>query len=190
MKAYLPNDVWYEGIPNVKRVNKTGYVVIPDNKYTPPVHMRGGSIIPIADDREHVNTDTVRNGNFTLMVLPGRGHTGQGELFWDDGDSIDTIENNNYNHLVFNLGKDCELDINVIQNKYPSNKFIQDVHIYGTNGDKVEATLDGKPIPTYYVDNIENPLKIAININLNSKKVGDKWTLKWKSIKTNSCNFV
>ncbi|CAG2111690.1 unnamed protein product, partial [Medioppia subpectinata] len=87
VKAYLPNTVWYELSPNISKVSKTGPIVINDNKYgIPPVHLRGGSIIPVASDYPHVNTITIRNGSINLLVLPDASHSGSGDLYWDDGD--------------------------------------------------------------------------------------------------------
>ena len=190
MKAYLPNDVWYELIPNMTKVEKTGFVTLPDNKKgIPPIHLRGGSIIPVTAyvfESKHITTEDVRRSPINLLVIPGAGKTAFGDLFWDDGDAIDTIENNEYNYYSFNLETNCALDIRVIQSGYSGNQTLDSITVFGTNGDEVEATLDGKPVTTSIRD---GKLGISVKTNLDSKKAGEKWTIKWVSKKTKTCNI-
>ena len=123
--------------------------------------------------------------HFNLLVLPGEDKSASGDLFWDDGDSIETIEKNEYNYFTFILHNNCSLDINVIKSGYSAKLPINNVVIYGTNSDPVVATLDGKTVAS----SIANSLQINVNLDLGSKKSGQKWTLNWKSSKTNECNL-
>ena len=192
MKAYLPNDFWYEldwVSGGFTKVNKTGNVILPDNKNgIPPLHFRGGSIIPISSAiNENINTsESIRKGSLRLVAFPGTHKTASGNLFWDDGESIDTIENNKYNYYSFNL-TNCSLDIKVIESGYSTDQTLTEISIPSTNNDKIEATLDGKPIQS-----VVHKGWIALNfkLNLNTKKKGEKWTFKWKSTQSNSCNIV
>ncbi|CAG2107310.1 unnamed protein product, partial [Medioppia subpectinata] len=176
VKAYLPNTVWYEMSPNISKVSKTGYIIIDDNKHgIPPVHLRGGSIIPVASDYPHVNTITIRNGSINLLVLPDASHSGSGDLYWDDGDSIDTTGKALYNYYSFVLHKNCSLDINVVQNNYKTNQILESIQIYGTNGDTVSATLDGQTVTDITVH--QKMIKMNAKIDLKSKTKGNKWTV-------------
>ena len=172
------------------KVSKTGHVTIKDdNSGVLPVYVRGGTVLPtsVLHKKDMINTDRIRKGGVALVVFPNKNKTASGDLFWDDGDSIDTIENNKYNYYSFDLNKDCVLDIKVEKSGYPSNQTIELIVVKGSNGDKVEATLDGKPTPS---DTYQDYLTFDLKINLSSKKSGEKWTLKWKSTKTNSCNIL
>jgi hypothetical protein len=134
-----------------------------------------------------VNTETIRRGSIKLIAIPGKDKTASGDLFWDDGESIDTIETNNYNYFSFRLNNNCSLDITVEKSGFTENPTLDTILVLSTNGDAVEATLDGKPIK---FKSSQLMLEFPIKINLKTKKVGEKWTLKWKSIKTNLCNIV
>ena len=134
-----------------------------------------------------MTTESIRKGNLGLAVLPGSDKTAQGDLFWDDGDSIDTIEKNEYNFYSFDLQKNCSLDIKVIKSGYSADHTLESITVFGTTEDKVEATLDGKPIEGSVR---EGELTFTVKLNLKSKKVGEKWNIKWMSTKTNSCNIV
>ena len=167
---------------------KTGHITIPDTKDgVPPLHLRGGSIIPYSVQEHHVNTASIRKGSIQLLVLPGKAKTAEGDLFWDDGDSIDTIENNKYNYYSFHLNKDCSLEITVQKSGYSSNQTINLISVKGVSGDPIEATLDGKPIQAKVKKDV---LEVNEKINLSSKKAGEKWTLNWKSSKSHSCNLL
>ena len=188
MKAYLPNTVWYDISGHGSKVSQTGHVVIDDNKHgIPPIHVRGGYIIPMSTEYPHVNTQIIRNGSIHLLVLPDGKQTGAGDLFWDDGDGIDTIERSQYNYYTFNVYNNCTLDVNVIKTDYKTNQTIESIQIFATNGDPVSATLDGKPVSDVLV--FQKVTKLTVKLDLLSKKPGDKWTLSWKSTKTNTCNF-
>ena len=190
MKAYLPDDIWYDIALNMTRIEKTGHVLISDNNYgVPPVHLRGNSIIAISGAYVHKTTEDIRRDNVALLVLPGKTKTAHGDMFQDDGDSIDTIESKKYNFYEFNLETNCSLNIKVVESGYDTKQGLEFITIYGTNGDEVEATLDGKPIEGES-NGIEGGLEFVVRINLKSKGVGQKWTLNWKSKKTNACNIV
>ena len=151
----------------------------------PPIHLRGGSILPMSSESHHANSDSVRQKPFDLLVLPDTDRSAYGDLFWDDGDSIDTIEKNKYNYFTFKLHRNCSLDINVIKSGYSTKLVISDVVIYGINSDPVVVTVDGRTVTSI----VTNSIQIHINIDLSSKKSGQKWTLNWKSIITNKCNL-
>ncbi len=101
--AYLPDDVWYElRADNLSPASETGHVKLSDRPSgVPPIHFRGDSIIPVTFIENLFryntsNTEAVRRGYFFLLVIPGKTKTATGDLFWDDGESIITIESGKY----------------------------------------------------------------------------------------------
>lgn len=188
MKAYIPKDVWYDLTGKLNRVEKTGYVDLPDNPHgVPPVHIRGNSIVPTSSSKKLTNTQYIRNEGINLVVIPGLSKTACGDFFWDDGDSIDTIENKKYNYYSFELKPNCSLDINVLESGYQTKQMLNSIDILGTKGDGVIATLDGKPVDGKVTD---GTLVFHLNIDLKSKQVGQKWTLNWSSKETKACNIA
>lgn len=66
-----------------------------------PLLLKGGSILPfVSRDRLPVplNTATLRQVSIDLWVLP-MGDSAKGELFYDDGESIGTIEKGEYSYF-------------------------------------------------------------------------------------------
>ncbi|XP_054167613.1 sucrase-isomaltase, intestinal-like [Oppia nitens] len=192
--AYLPpSDNWFESWPQITKVPKTGFLNITDKKYEtgpPPVHFRGGSIIPMSAVSKHNNTVTVRQAPINLIVLPVGNNNNTflatGDLFWDDGDSIDTVEKNLYNYWEFQLLPNCTVFINPMKKGYSSSPVIKEIQVYDTNGSAIKATVDGKAIdarqePSGYT-------RLAVNIDLNAKEPSYKWIVSWGK-SDNKCNL-
>ncbi|WAR24895.1 SUIS-like protein [Mya arenaria] len=104
--ALMISPILYEGV----EVSSQGYVTVPVGPETQiPVHVRAGHILPL---QEHANnTHFSRQKPFTLLVAlkdtenAGRGYEANGDLFWDDGDSIATQR-----MLVYKVGGDLFWD--------------------------------------------------------------------------------
>ncbi len=149
--------------------------------------------MPIMGEGKTVNTDDIRRDKFSLLVIPGKTKTASGDLFWDDGESINTIESGKYNYYTFELHPNCSLEINVIKSGYDMSsepQILNSIGIVGTVDEDIEASIDGKALDKksiLYYDSFGTDL--WVEINLQSKKAGDKWVINWKSTKTNTCNI-
>lgn len=86
---YLPNDIFYD-FWTLQPVQGTGATVtVDDVAFTDiPVHIRGGTIIPLRSASGNT-TALVRQNDFTLIVAPGTDGKASGSLYLDDGDSVD-----------------------------------------------------------------------------------------------------
>ncbi|KAK3689038.1 glycosyl hydrolases family 31-domain-containing protein [Podospora appendiculata] len=89
VRLYLPDDLWYD-FWTWEAVRGTGGSVTVDGvPWTDiPVHIRGGSIVPMRV-RSANTTALVRRENFTVVVAPGVDGTARGVLYLDDGESVD-----------------------------------------------------------------------------------------------------
>ncbi|KAG9253470.1 glycosyl hydrolases family 31-domain-containing protein [Emericellopsis atlantica] len=87
---YLPNDVFYDFWTGDK-IEGSGAVVERTGVAWDdiPVHIRGGSIIPMRSESANTTTD-LRGNDFTLLVAPGRDGKARGSLYLDDGETMDT----------------------------------------------------------------------------------------------------
>lgn len=64
------------------------YVQLTDIPYTDiPVHIRGGSIVPLRISGANTTTQ-LRTKNFELLIAPDTDGTAEGELYLDDGESL------------------------------------------------------------------------------------------------------
>ncbi|CAF4137164.1 unnamed protein product [Rotaria sp. Silwood2] len=99
--AYVPQDVWYE-FSSGKQITTVGQYVdfdAPIRKIN--VHVRCGFIIPMQIPGPNL---VIGRGNpFILLVALSQSGNASGSLFWDDGDSMDTIETKTYNYFEFNV---------------------------------------------------------------------------------------
>ena len=57
------------------------------NFTTIPMHIRGGSIIPLRVQSANTTTE-LRKNNFRLLIAPGHDGTAYGSLYLDDGESL------------------------------------------------------------------------------------------------------
>jgi alpha-glucosidase len=89
---YLPKDTFYDFFSGEK-VEGQGETVSRDNvDYTEiPVHVRGGSIIPMRVDGAN-NTKLLRELDFELLIAPDADGNASGRLYLDDGESLNPSE--------------------------------------------------------------------------------------------------
>jgi alpha-glucosidase len=91
VQFYLPKDVWYDFwtgemvTGGVKTVDGVGWGDI-------SVHIRGGTIVPMRVNSANTTAE-VRMENFVITVAPGMDGTAKGELYLDDGESLDVGSN-------------------------------------------------------------------------------------------------
>ncbi|XP_053395701.1 maltase-glucoamylase-like [Mercenaria mercenaria] len=111
ISIYVPRGPWYDFYTGEELATQNDYVILPvqpDSKI--PLHVRAGYILPMQKPAN--NTHFSRKNPFTLLVAlkdsenGGRGYTAKGDLFWDDGVSVDTFANKNYFYARFSSGHD------------------------------------------------------------------------------------
>uniref|UniRef100_A0A8C9ET01 P-type domain-containing protein n=1 Tax=Pavo cristatus TaxID=9049 RepID=A0A8C9ET01_PAVCR len=98
--GYFPQGVWYDFYTG-SSVNSSGEML----KLSAPLdhlnlHLREGSILPT--QKPGITSKATRGNPLRLIVALSPRATAWGDLFWDDGESLDTFEQGNYSYLVFN----------------------------------------------------------------------------------------
>ncbi|KAF2465606.1 alpha-glucosidase precursor [Lindgomyces ingoldianus] len=85
---YLPQDTFYDFWTH-EQVNGQGMNVTKSNltELDIPVHIRGGTIIPMRTNSANT-TKALRRQDFVVLVAPGADGTAKGRLYLDDGESI------------------------------------------------------------------------------------------------------
>ncbi|KAK3656130.1 hypothetical protein LTR56_003262 [Elasticomyces elasticus] len=88
VEFYLPKDIFYDFFTGEKVTGQGAMVTRNDVDYTDiPVHIRGGSIIPMRVDGAN-NTKLLRELDFELLIAPDLNGNAEGRLYLDDGESI------------------------------------------------------------------------------------------------------
>ncbi len=112
------------------------------------VHVRGDFILPMKIPG--ANLIIGRDNPFTLLVAQSEWGTASGNLFWDDGDSIETTL---YNYFEFSL-TNAILTINALVRNYKDSPMrLEIVKILGVNNPVTSVNVNGK-IYTNFLYNI------------------------------------
>lgn len=86
---YLPDDIFYDFWTLKPLKGSASNITVDDVDWADiPVHIRGGSIIPLRAMSANTTT-ALRQQNFTMVVAPGVDGTAMGSLYLDDGQSLD-----------------------------------------------------------------------------------------------------
>lgn len=98
---YLPNDIFYDWNNGLAPVQGDGKTVTLDDVdfQTIPIHIKGGSIIPLRAQGANTTTE-LRKQDFEILVAPGLNGTASGALYVDDGVSL-TQQGVTYVSFVF-----------------------------------------------------------------------------------------
>jgi lysosomal alpha-glucosidase len=111
-----------------------------------PLYIRGGSILPHQESA--MNTMISRQKPMYLIVALDKNERADGNLFWDDGDSIDTYENSMYNYFSFNY-KAKRLNIEPWTYKYQQmtdEVHLDSIRIFGINNEPTRIICDGQSL--------------------------------------------
>uniref|UniRef100_A0A3Q3J6K2 alpha-glucosidase n=2 Tax=Monopterus albus TaxID=43700 RepID=A0A3Q3J6K2_MONAL len=101
VRAYIPDAVWYDYETMEQLSERRNHVDmhLPAEKLG--LHIRGGAILPTQEP--NVTTTYSRRNPMGLIIALDDNNQAAGELFWDDGDSRETVEKGNYIHYTFSV---------------------------------------------------------------------------------------
>ncbi|KAM3922290.1 lysosomal alpha-glucosidase-like [Leptodactylus fuscus] len=109
VRGYFPAGVWYDLFSGAGIKSKGEWFTLPAPLDTIHTHIRGGYIIPA--QRPGMTTKESRKNNLILLVALSASGSAKGDLYWDDGDSLDTYKNGDYSAILF------KADNNVLVNE-------------------------------------------------------------------------
>ncbi|CAL8132402.1 unnamed protein product [Orchesella dallaii] len=142
VEAYFPNARfydYYDGSEMAVRGNVTE-LDAPLDKIN--VFVAGGNVLPTQEPA--VNTDISRNNPFGLIVALDDEGKASGSLYYDDGDSIGTIENEEY-FLADFLAENNTIISTVVKNGYQgmSDKRLTTIRLLGIKGTFEDLMVNG-----------------------------------------------
>uniref|UniRef100_A0A8C0ZX56 Sucrase-isomaltase, intestinal n=1 Tax=Castor canadensis TaxID=51338 RepID=A0A8C0ZX56_CASCN len=136
ISAYFPRGWWYDcSTSGQKSTGMWKTLKAPLDHIN--LHIRGGHILPW--QQPAINTYFSRQNFMGLTVALDDNGKAEGQMFWDDGQSIDTYENENYFLANFIAAQNI-LQIQVIHNKYLSHSNplkVGYIRIWGMNSSYV-----------------------------------------------------
>ena len=129
--VYLPpSERWFDFYTGEEQT-KLGQINISADYDFLPLFLRGGSILP--RQQSAMNTVKARQKPMNLILALNRRDEAQGNLFWDDGESIDTYRASTYNYFHFDY-RTQRLNIRPLTYKYPrmgEEINLDEITIYG-----------------------------------------------------------
>ncbi|XP_071751949.2 sucrase-isomaltase, intestinal [Centroberyx gerrardi] len=147
VRAYIPDAVWYD-YETLERVTARKQHVdmhLPADKLG--LHIRGGAILPT--QRPAVTTTESRRNPMGLIVALDDNQQAAGELFWDDGDSRETVETGNHMHYNFSVVYGV-LFLEVTSDGFtdPNNLMFENITVLGVSYPPVSVTVTQSNITT------------------------------------------
>ncbi|XP_054598752.1 sucrase-isomaltase, intestinal isoform X2 [Nothobranchius furzeri] len=140
LRAYIPDAVWYDYETMERLAVRKNY----DELYLPAeklgLHIRGGAILPT--QRPEVTTTYSRRNPMGLIIALDDNKQAAGELFWDDGDSRDTVKSGNYIHYRFSVVHGAlTMQVTHAGYKDPNNLKFEDITVLGVSVPPTSVTV-------------------------------------------------
>jgi lysosomal alpha-glucosidase len=127
------------------------------------LHIRGGAILPT--QKPETTTTASRLNPFKLLITLDEDHEASGELFWDDGEQFDALEQATYTHVLFRLNKRGLLQSTVEKANYTNLPNLEELDILGS-GKPHNVLVNGIDWPFLY-DKEARVLKLlSLKLNL------------------------
>ncbi|XP_061079871.1 lysosomal alpha-glucosidase isoform X2 [Conger conger] len=174
LAAYLPPGTWYSLHDGQPFHSKGQYLLLPAPLDTINVHLRGGHIIP--QQEPALTTPASRTNPFLLTVALSTGGWARGELFWDDGDSLDTFERGDYSFLMFIAGESMLVSQPLKTNGALDGLVLGGVRVFGVPSPPLEVWVNSERLEDFSYRSDTQVLTIA-NLAL---PMAESFTMRWR----------
>ncbi|XP_064343868.1 probable maltase-glucoamylase 2 [Camelus dromedarius] len=170
IRAYFPRARWYDYSTESGSESTGEWKILEAPLDHINLHIRGGYILPWQEPA--MNTQSSRQQFMGLIVALDTNGRAEGQLFWDDGQSIDTYENGNYFLANFTAAQNV-LQIQTIHNKYLSDSNplkVGSISIWGINSTyvtQVTCTYDNQQFMV--MDFKSDPYNQTLTVQLTDK---------------------
>ena len=177
VRGYLPSQSkWYdyESLTVLKHEhdeNREYWFHVPWEKI--PVALKGKSVIAYHTDSKMTVTEQKEASPFGLIVALSSTAEATGQLFWDDGETIDTVLLGSYSLIDFKA--EAKTLKSTIKNYGYKLKPLVEIKVLGVDTKVTEVTLNGNKIETYNYDSD----KKLLTINSLSQELGEAFTVTW-----------
>ncbi|XP_061021942.1 maltase-glucoamylase isoform X3 [Dama dama] len=176
--AYMPDAVWYdyETGGQVRWRKQNVEMELPGDKIG--LHLRGGYIFPT--QQPATTTVASRRNPLGLIIALDENKEAKGELFWDDGETKDTVANNIYLLCEFSVTQN-RLEVKILQSTYtdPNNLAFKEIKILGTQKpNNISVKQNGVPIQVSPNVTYDSNLQVALITEIDLV-LGGTYTVEW-----------
>lgn len=180
VKAYFPDDVWYNYTTGIK-ISGASWEELAAPIEVINVHIRGGSVIP--QQKPSLTTTASRLNPFSLVVALGRDGTSRGELYLDDGESLDSVTAHKFNLISYSASSSTKGAVGRLEAKIDKWGYVQSVpklnrlRLYGvgSSSQSPKVIVNGKSISTFSYHKANQVLTIE-SLQLQMEK---PFTVEW-----------
>eukprot|EP00026_Physarum_polycephalum_P002843 Phypoly_transcript_02852.p1 GENE.Phypoly_transcript_02852~~Phypoly_transcript_02852.p1 ORF type:complete len:845 (+),score=106.60 Phypoly_transcript_02852:55-2589(+) len=167
--AYFPATQWYDFYSGLPLTGTGATITLAAPLNFIPIHVRGGGIIPTQGAA--LTTTVARTNPFGLLVALDTSGNAQGDLYLDDGESLDPISQ--FSYITFQAASGS-VTSKVIANTYIPKPVLGNVTVYGVPSAPSTVVTNNSPVPFTYVA-ATKVLKIQANIPIVSE-----FAVSWK----------
>ncbi|XP_041085570.1 lysosomal alpha-glucosidase [Polyodon spathula] len=169
--GYFPKGVWYDYYTgtSLKSSGEKVKLEAPLGKIN--LYLREGAVIPT----QTPNTTLWSSSGNPLHLTATLSEKGlaEGDLFWDDGESLDTYETDSYAYIVFNVSENTFTSTVLHENVQATYIMVETVSFFGVKDQPTNVTVDSKETPFTY---LKNKVLTVSNLSLNLNK---GFTIHW-----------
>ncbi|GFO23423.1 lysosomal alpha-glucosidase, partial [Plakobranchus ocellatus] len=174
VKAFIPKDTFYDFYTGRPLIGQGENVTLEAGLDTIPVHIRAGSILPLLPPTQR--TDDSRNEKFIITVANAPDGLATGQLYWDDGESNDSIRKKLYTLIQFRLNKNTFTSDVAVQGYFPSQGIhAGQVMILGIPKVPKIVLVNGGSVQFLYNPNLQTLNLPELNLDL-QKSVNITWS--------------
>jgi len=175
VQGYFPNAYWYDYFTYQKLAGVPGVLQLDAPLEKVNMHIKGGVVIPT--QQPSYTTYESRKNPFDIIVALDENRGARGDLFWDDGESLQTWEDGIYTYISFLASETSTLgsfNSTIGYNGYggSSSLVLNSVRVLGVGIAVKQVNVNGKNVPfsfsassaMLFVDHINSPLVSALSL--------------------------
>ncbi|XP_012590021.1 PREDICTED: lysosomal alpha-glucosidase [Condylura cristata] len=187
--GYFPAGTWYDlqavpvealgspppspPLPRKPAIRSEGqWVTLPAPLDTINLHLRAGHLIPLQGPG--LSTTETRRQPMALLVALAESGEARGELFWDDGESLDTLGSGAYTHVVFLAGNSTVRSELVHVASEGAGLQLRKVTVLGVATAPQQVLSDGVPVSNFTYTPETKTLDIPVSLTM-----GVQFLLSW-----------
>uniref|UniRef100_H0V6I4 Sucrase-isomaltase, intestinal n=1 Tax=Cavia porcellus TaxID=10141 RepID=H0V6I4_CAVPO len=182
VSAYIPDATWYDYETGAKRPWRKQRV----NMYLPAdkigLHLRGGYIIPI--QQPDVTTTASRKNPLGLIIALDEANAAKGELFWDDGETTNTITSGTYILYTFSVSNN-KLNAECTHSSYAEGTTLafETIKVLGLTDTVTQVTVgEANQQMTAHLNFTYDPSNKILLISGLTFNLGKSFTVQWNQV--------
>uniref|UniRef100_A0A9L0SKB0 Lysosomal alpha-glucosidase n=1 Tax=Equus caballus TaxID=9796 RepID=A0A9L0SKB0_HORSE len=187
--GYFPLGTWYDlqtvpvgalgGLPSpapaplMPAIHSEGqWVTLPAPLDTINLHLRAGHIIPLQGPG--LTTTESRKQPMALVVALTSSREAQGELFWDDGESLGVLEREAYTHIIFLARNNTIINELLHVTSEGASLQLERVTVLGVAVAPQQVLSNGVPVSNFTYNPDTKTLDIPVSLTM-----GEQFLISW-----------